>query len=114
MDQNFLFSVLQMLFSLVQAGTYALLLLWSLKIASSLPLDRYFKNVRFYHILVPALVLTAFSSMTVNFVLDLLFSFPLDFTQGGWLPPLLKFLEGAALLVVIFKFYRQFGESKKN
>lgn len=114
MDQNFLYSVLQMFFGLVQAGIYALLLLWSLRIVGGLPLDKYFKKVGFYHTLVPALVLTAFASMAVNFVLDLLFSFPLDFTQGGWLPPLLKFLEGVALLVVIFKVYRQFGASPKS
>lgn len=81
------------------------LIYWSVKILTDLPLERYFKKVRFYHILLPALVLASFAFVPAKLILDLLFSFPIGF-GGAWIPPLIKFFEGVGFVVLLVYLLR--------
>lgn len=97
MSQAVLVAVLQMLLGFLQAVSYALLVFWAFGVVKSFPWDEYFSRVRFYHLLIPALALAGMAFVPLKFLLDLLFSFPLDFS-AAWIPPLLKFLEGLGFL----------------
>jgi len=97
MNQAVLVIVLQMLLGFFQTVAYALLVLWAFRLLKSLPLENYLPNIRFYHLLVPALALAGLAIGPVKYLLELLFSFPLDFSQA-WIPPLLTFLQGLGFL----------------
>lgn len=97
MNQAVLIAILQMLLGFLQVLSYALLVFWAFRIFKSLPLERYFKKVSFYHLLVPALALASLAYTPLRIVWELLFSFPLDFSRA-WVPPLLKFFEGLGFL----------------
>lgn len=112
--QVLLVALLQVFLGLLQAGSYIFLVFWSFNLVKDLPPEKYFKKVRFYHLLVPALALASLAFVPVKFALDLLFSFPFDFSQA-WLPPLLRFLEGVAFLGLIIFLSQKFkaaGEEK--
>ncbi len=111
MNQAVLVAVLQMLLGFLQAASYALLVFWAFRILKSLPLEKYFEEVHLYHLLVLALALAGLAFAPFKYLLDLLFSFPLDFSKA-WIPPLLKFLEGLGflgLLIYLCFFSRRAG-----
>jgi len=100
MSQAVLTAVLQLFLGLLQVVAYGLLFVWSYRIVTTLPLEKHFRKLRFYHTLVPALALTGAAFLPVKLVLDLLFSFPLNFSPIP-IPALLSFFEGVALLLLI-------------
>jgi len=97
MNQAVLVAILQMLLGFLQAVAYALLVWWSFGLLKKFPWDKYFEEPRPYHLLIPALALAGLAFVPIKFLLDLLFSFPLDFSKA-WIPSLLKFFEGLGLL----------------
>jgi len=112
MNQAVLVAVLQMLLGFLQAASYALLVFWAFRMLKEFPLEKYFGEIRFYHFLIPALALAGLAFVPLKFLLDLLFSFPLDFNKA-WVPPLLKFLEGLGflgLLIYLCFFSQKVGK----
>ena len=104
MDQPTLLAVRQLFLGLLQVAAYGLLFVWSYRIVAALPLKNYFRKLRFYHTLIPSLALAGAAFLPVKLVLDLLFSFPVDFSPVP-IPALLSFFEGVALLLlVVFHF----------
>ena len=112
MNQAVLVAVLQMLLGFFQAASYALLFFWAFSALREFSLEKYFKQVRFYHLLVLALALAGLAFAPLKFLLDLLFSFPLDFSKA-WIPPLLKFLEGLGFLGLLI-YLCFFSRGKKG
>ena len=112
MNQAVFVAILQMLLGFLQVASYALLVFWAFRALSDLPLEKYFGAVRFYHFLIPALALAGLAFAPLKFLLDLLFSFPLDFSKA-WIPPLLKFLEGLGFLGLLI-YLCFFSRGKKG
>jgi len=113
MSREVLVTVLQMVLSLLQVGAYAMLVYWGVGLMRSLPLKQYVAKIRFYHYLLPALVLGSLAFPPVKFILDLIFSFPLSFTQG-WAPLVLKSAEGVAFLGLIVYLSLRYGNGTRK
>ena len=108
MIQDALAGFSSLLFGAIQAAVYGYLFLWSFKIIEGLPLEKYFKKVRFYHFLVLSLILASLAISPVKYVLTLLFSF-FSIPSESWLFSVFSFAEGAALLWLLSKLARRFG-----
>lgn len=111
MSQDILLFSLQLLLDVAQVAVYILLVYGSFRLLADLPLEKVFKRVRFYQVLIPALALAGLAYGTAKAVLGLLFSFPLDFTKA-WVPPMIKFLEGIVFAAVIYRLVCGFGRQE--
>ena len=105
-------AIVDMLLGIFEIVSYVLLVWWSVGIFKSFPLEKHFKNVRFYHILIPALALSGFAFRPVSVIWNLIRKFPLDYSKA-WIPSLLKFFEGFGFLAFLFYVAKKSSQPKK-
>lgn len=95
-------SLINIFFGALRTVIYALLVYFSLQLVGGTPLKNYFKTTRArkFYLLFGALALAGAVFAPVNYIFDLLISFPFDFSSG-WIPALVKFAQGLLFLGIV-------------
>ncbi|MDP2873802.1 MAG: hypothetical protein Q8N84_00670 [bacterium] len=103
----------QLFGGVLQVAFYGLLIFWSFKFVEALPWEKWVKKVKFYHLLLPTLILSSYVYTASKFLFDLLISFFSIFSKS-WLFSFFSFAEGVGITWLLFKLtkpYRDCGKS---